>query len=165
MGRPVIFRVNPEFEDEWAGSSALATEVVLNTIRVGDALTRRVDAMVRSYGLPSSTALIVLEVLRGAGQPLQPSVIAERSFLSRPALSSVLDTLERRDLLRRAFHPEDRRRVLVEITHAGIDVMARVLPVLHRAEAEWIGGLSVRAKTDLLRQLGHLQRDLLDASG
>jgi DNA-binding MarR family transcriptional regulator len=160
VARPAIIRVNEDFEDQWPGSRALATEVVLNVVRAGDALTARVDALVRRSGLPSATALIVLEVLRGEGRPLQPSVVAERCFLSRPALSSVMATLERRGLLRRAMHPGDRRGVLVEITSKGKAIMRRLLPNLHRAEAEWVSGLSEPDQAELLRHLGQLHQHL-----
>jgi DNA-binding MarR family transcriptional regulator len=160
VAKPVIFRVNDGFEDEWPGARALATEVVLNVIRAGEALAGRVDALVRGYGLPSSTSLIVLEVLRGERGPLAPSVVADRCFLSRPALSSVMDTLERRGLIRRSAHPDDRRRALVEITPSGAAVMARLLPHLHRAEAQWVAALSERGQAELLRHLGRLQGHL-----
>ncbi len=86
MPKPEIVRVNQGFEDEWPGSSALATELVINVVRAGDLLTAKVDALVRRHGLPSATSLVVLEVLRGEGGPLRPSVVADRCFLSRPAM-------------------------------------------------------------------------------
>jgi DNA-binding MarR family transcriptional regulator len=155
-----IFRVQPGFEQEWAGARADATEVVLNVIRAGEALTALVDSFVRHRGLPSATALIVLEVLRGEGGPLAPSVVASRCFLSRPALSGVMDTLERRGLLLRRPDPADRRRVLVEVTGKGKETLERLLPELHQAEVAWTGGLSDSQKATLLRSLGRLQHHL-----
>lgn len=160
MPKPEILRVNDGFEDEWPGSRALATETVLNVVRIGDALTTRVDAFVRGFGLPSATSFVVLEVLRGERGPLGPSVVADRCFLSRPALSSALDTLERRGLIRRTSHPDDRRRALVQISKAGLDIMERLLPELHRAEVAWTAVLSDRQKESLLHQLGLLQHHL-----
>jgi DNA-binding MarR family transcriptional regulator len=162
MSNEATFRVPDGFEEEWAGSRAAATEVVLNVVRAGEALGARVDAFVRPFGLPSSTALVVLAVLRGEQGPLQPSVVASRSFVSRPALSGVIDTLARRGYLRRFPHPTDRRRSLVEITPEGLVVMERLLPELHRAEVEWTAGLLEAQQTQLVRLLGRLQRHLLD---
>jgi DNA-binding MarR family transcriptional regulator len=160
VSESAITRVPPGFEQEWAGARADATEIVLNVIRAGEALNGLVDSFVRQRGLPSSSALIVLEVLRGEGGPLAPSVVASRSFTSRPALSGVMDTLERRGCLRRYPDPADRRGVLVEITPDGKETLERLLPELHRAEVRWTGGLSDTQKADLLRGLGQLQHHL-----
>ena len=56
MSQAAIFRVPPGFEQEWDGARADATEVVLNVIRAGEALTALVDSFVRARGLPSATA-------------------------------------------------------------------------------------------------------------
>jgi DNA-binding MarR family transcriptional regulator len=157
---PQAIRVSPSLEQEWPGSSASATEVVINLVRAGDVLTSRVDALCRAHGLPSSTAMIVLEVLRGAEEPLQPSTVAQRCFLSRPALSSVMDTLERRGYLSRSMHTTDRRRVQVSITDEGLAVMERLLPVLHRAEADWIAPVSPAERERLLGVLADVQARL-----
>jgi DNA-binding MarR family transcriptional regulator len=154
----VVFRVPDGFEEEWPESSSAATEVVLNIVRLGENLTSRVDALVRDAGLPSPTALVVLEVLRGAGEPLLPSELARRSFLSRPTISGVLDTLERRGLIERHIHPDDRRRVLTAITPEGKAAVERVLPELHRAETEWAAGLSEKQQHSLLGLLGRMYR-------
>ena len=129
-------------------------------IRAGEALNALVDSFVRERGLPSSTALIVLEVLRGEGGPLAPSVVASRCFVSRPALSGVMDTLERRGLLRRSPDPGDRRRALVEITADGVQTLEHLLPELHRAEVSWTAGLTDAQKANMLRNLGRLQHHL-----
>lgn len=161
MSQGAYWQVHETFETEWEGSSARATEVVLNVIRTGERLTALVGAVVKAHGLPSPTALIVLEVLRGDGGPLQPSVIASRSFLSRPALSSVLSTLEERQLLTRAPHPADRRQSLVEITPRGLELMEGLLPVLHRAERGFVDpALTTEQQGTLLDLLGRLQAHL-----
>lgn len=155
-----LVRVPEEFEAQWEGASASATEVVINLVRAGDVLTAVVDTLVRGHGIPSPTAMIVLEVLRGAGEPLHPSTVAERCFLSRPALSSVMDTLERRGFVRRDVHAEDRRRVLVSITENGRTALEGLLPELHRAEAEWVAPIAPEDRERLLGMLEVLQRQL-----
>jgi DNA-binding MarR family transcriptional regulator len=157
MSEGAIFRVTPGFEQEWAGARADATEVVLNVIRTGEALAALIDSFVRQRGLPSATSLIVLEVLRGEAGPLAPSVVASRCFLSRPALTGVMDTLERRGFLRRYPDPADRRRALVEITGDGKETLERLLPGLHQAEVAWTEALSSAQKAALLASLGRLQ--------
>ena len=159
MSDPII-RVPPGFEAEWSGAQADATEIILNVIRTGEALLNLVEAFVKARGLPSSSALIVLEILRGEGGPLTPSEVASRGFLSRPALSGVMTTLEHRGLLRRSPHPTDRRQTLVEITAKGLHVLEKLLPELHRAEVTWTSGLTKTQKATLLREIGRLHGHL-----
>src|SRR5438874_1735159 len=64
----------------------------------------------------SGTAKQALAILDGAGEPLEPGVIADRLIITSGSTTSLLDTLEKAGLVRRTRHPEDRRKVLVDIT-------------------------------------------------
>ena len=57
----------------------------------------------------------VLDTLDRLG-PTTPSRLAEVNHLSRPAMTTALDRLERAGYARRTADPDDRRRVLVETT-------------------------------------------------
>ena len=41
----------------------------------------------------------ILAVVEGAGEPLEPSVIAERLLITTGSVTSLLDNLEKRDLI------------------------------------------------------------------
>ncbi len=45
-------------------------------------------------------------------------MIAERLLTTTGSMTSLLDTLEKRGLIRRLPHPDDRRKLLVDITPA-----------------------------------------------
>jgi DNA-binding MarR family transcriptional regulator len=85
------------------------------------------------YGL-SATARMALAVIEGAREPLEPSVIAERLIITSGSMTSMLDTLERRGLVRRAPHPEDRRKLLVDVTDEARAILDELLPSLHDRE-------------------------------
>ena len=63
----------------------------------------------------SPSARQILAVVEGAGEPLEPSIIAERLLITTGSVTSLLDNLEKRGLIRRLPHPDDRRKLLVEI--------------------------------------------------
>jgi DNA-binding MarR family transcriptional regulator len=77
---------------------------------------------------------MALAVIEGAGEPLEPSVIAERLIITTGSMTSMLDTLEKRGLIRRMSHPTDRRKLLVEVTDEGVAILDQLLPSLHRRE-------------------------------
>jgi DNA-binding MarR family transcriptional regulator len=85
------------------------------------------------YGL-SATARMALAVIEGANEPLEPSVIAERLIITSGSMTSMLDTLERRGLVRRMPHPEDRRKLLVDVTDEARNILDEMLPSLHQRE-------------------------------
>jgi DNA-binding MarR family transcriptional regulator len=155
-----ILSVPRDFEDEFRGARADATEVFMNLARAGDLIMSLLERFLRDFGLPSASSLLVLEILRGelklTGEGLAPSVIAERSVLSRAALTGIMDTLERRGLLRRSPATTDRRRSIVALTDEGLALTEQILPQLHRAEVIWTEGLSAQQKATLLRELRRL---------
>ena len=116
----------------------------------GEGLTRR-------HGVPSRAAFNVLAILAGAGGPLPPSTIAERMVVSRPALTGVLATLERRGMVHRLPHPTDGRMALVEPTPRGLSAVTALRPALHRAERAWLDCLSEDERSQLLGMLARLQ--------
>jgi DNA-binding MarR family transcriptional regulator len=55
--------------------------------------------------------------------PSTPTEIARRLQLTTPSVTELIDRLERADLVRRAPHATDRRKVLVDLTDAGKEVV------------------------------------------
>ena len=112
----------------------------------------------------SPSARGVLAVVEGAGEPLEPSVIAQRIVVTTGSMTSLLDNLEKRGLIRRLPHPEDRRKLLIDITPAAQDIVDELLPSLHARERDVMGAaLSTSEQRSLLRLLAKLQRAALDA--
>ncbi|HEV7662878.1 MAG TPA: MarR family transcriptional regulator [Chloroflexota bacterium] len=156
-------RLGPQFERDYPGSSAVSTACVLNLVQTADRLSARVAALAHSSGIPSATAFVVLEILRGASEPLPPYVIAERLFLHRATVTGLLDSLETRGLVQRGPHPKDRRMVLITITPTARQLMDELVPRLHRAERAWLASLPAEQRRTLLELLVQLQAGL-DAS-
>lgn len=69
-------------------------------------------------------------------------------------VTSVLDALERRRLVRRYPHPANRRSVLVEVTATGREVCADILARRHTLEKQWLAGMAESDRQELLRLLG-----------
>src|SRR3954449_13476940 len=162
-GEPLV-RVGPDFEDEFPGADALATECFVNLWRAAELLVglHNRDTLDR-YKL-SASARDVLAVVEGAGQPLEPSVIAERLVVTTGSMTSLLDNLEKRALVRRLPHPDDRRKLLIDITPEARLIVDELLPALHARERDVIGAaLTVTEQRALLRYLAKPQQAAADA--
>ncbi|SHJ37598.1 MarR family transcriptional regulator, 2-MHQ and catechol-resistance regulon repressor [Malonomonas rubra DSM 5091] len=69
----------------------------------------------------------VLEALYHLG-PLSQGELGAKILRSNANLTTVVDSLEKKDLVRRMRAPEDRRRVTVTLTDAGEKLIGRVFP-------------------------------------
>ena len=149
--------VGADFETRWPSGSALATECVLNLASVAGQISAMVSYTIREAGLSSAAAANVLGILRGAGEPLLPSVIAERLVSTRGNVTQVLATLERRGLVRRLTAPKDRRRIPVEITADGIERVDAMQRLQHPADRRFMAALNEHEQRELRRLLSLLQ--------
>jgi DNA-binding MarR family transcriptional regulator len=146
-------RVPGDFEQEFPGTDASATEVILNLTLAGTVTINRVEELLAQYELVLK-AFNVLAVVSGAEEPLTPTAITGRTFIGKTTVTSVLDALERRRLVRRYPHPTSRRSVLVEATAAGSQTCDEILWRLHALETQWLAGMAEPDRQMLLRLLG-----------
>lgn len=96
----------------------------------------------------------VLRILRGGdvgGLPCQ--VIGERMIQRVPDVTRLVDRLEAAKLVERARTPEDRRVVLVRITAAGRDVLARLDAPVDALHKQQFATFSSAELTELQRLL------------
>ena len=114
------------------------------------------ERLLAAYRL-TGTGFNVLEILRGAHQPLQPSTIAEHMLITRGGMTKALDALERLDFVRRMPHPTDRRMLLVEITDTGTRIMNELLVRLHAAEKRWLDVLTPAEQHIFIELMGRVQ--------
>ncbi len=130
-------------------------------VRTAEAFLAAFDKGLRHHHL-SRAGREALAILEGAGQPLSPTVIAERLIVTTASVTSVLDTLEGRGLVERQRHPSDRRRVLVMITDDGIALVNRFLPEMIAAQTAALSGLSEPERTQLIGLLARAAAGLAD---
>lgn len=155
-------RVAADHARRFPGADKLATECVINLIRATSLVTAEVETIFRRHDL-TGPGFNVLTIVEGAGEPLAPHEIGERRLVTRGTVTGLLDTLERHGLVRRTAHPDDRRRLLIELTDHGRRVRSEVCDELYPAQSGMISVLSRQEKASLVRLLGKLQNHL--ASG
>jgi DNA-binding MarR family transcriptional regulator len=88
------------------------------------------------HGL-SIAGRLLLATIEGAGTALPANVLADRLFVSGASITSLVDTLERKGLVRRERAEHDRRVVLIGLTESAqpvIDAFLAEVTALHAAE-------------------------------
>lgn len=148
------------FAKEFPGLSPLANQAVRNLIRLGDVVADAINVRLRAHGLHLASAQ-ALAVLEGAPTPLTPNEISAHLHLTSGSVTSLLDGLERRELVRREQHPDDRRKVLVSITAAGRALVDVYLPETVAIQTALFAALS---DAELVALNDYLQRGLATAA-
>jgi MarR family transcriptional regulator, 2-MHQ and catechol-resistance regulon repressor len=142
--------------------------VVKAVVTAGSVLVGAMATVERQHGL-SNAAAQALAIIEGAGGPLAPSIIASRLMITTGSMTSLLDTLERRGLVRRQPHPSDRRQLLVHLTDEGQALVDNFLPEIVAVQTALVARLSEADRaaavhlTELLAEAANTI-DVLDAA-
>lgn len=133
--------------------ASVEQEVYLNLLRTGDAISQRVETLLRASDL-SGTQYNVLRILRGAGIPgLTCGETAERMVTHDPDITRLLDRLEKRKLITRTRDSQDRRVVTTRITTGGLKLLSMLdkpLADLHRNLFRHMAGRDLKKLSLLL---------------
>jgi DNA-binding MarR family transcriptional regulator len=137
-----------------------ALQVTARLSRIGPLLAKRQDAVFDQFGLGRGE-VGALSALRIAGPPfrLSPTRLGRGLMLSSAGVTSRIDRLERRGLVRRLRDPDDRRGVIVELTDEGLEVVDAAVAALTKNDRE----LLKRLDPDEVQQLEALLRTFLGA--
>jgi DNA-binding MarR family transcriptional regulator len=109
------------------------------------------EAALRPYDL-TGKELGVLNVLVGR-EPGSQQQAAQRLGIDRTTMVALLDTLERKGLVSRHPHAEDRRRNVVELTEHGQDITRSARVAAGEAEQEFLRPLTEAAGEQLRESL------------
>ena len=138
--------------------SSLEQEAMLSVARTAAQLDHDMLDALRPHGL-TPTQYNALRILRGAGSAgLCRNEVRDRLIAWVPDATRLLDRLEDTGLVVRGREGEDRRFVRARITRKGLDVLARLDPVITELHHSQLGHLG----RDKLRTLIELLEDARD---
>ena len=154
------------FAREFPSGDATATECAQNLMLAAGRFTDADTRALRRHGL-SIAARLLLATIEGAGTPLAANVLAERLLVTGASITSLVDTLERKGMVRRVRPENDRRVVLVALTEVAqpvIDEFLAEVTALHAAEFAVFTAAEREQLTALLGRLaGHIATLDVDA--
>jgi DNA-binding MarR family transcriptional regulator len=132
-------------------------QVTARLSRIGAHLARRQEAVFSRFGLGRGEVGL-LSALRIAGQPYRssPTRLAKGLMLSSAGVTSRIDRLERRGLVRRLADPNDRRGVMIELTEAGVEIVDAAVAANSVSDRQLLDRLDpgeITALEEILRKL------------
>lgn len=129
-----------------------ALRASFDLIRASTRLVQRLEAEVHREAGWSMAGFRVMFCVWVGGE-LEPRDIARLSGLSRAAVSSVLNTLERDGLVERFRESDDRRLVTVRLTRDGASRLVAAYRRQNEVEQDFFGGLAADERRRLARDL------------
>jgi DNA-binding MarR family transcriptional regulator len=123
----------------------------------------RLDEMLKSSGITALqyTALTVLDHHEG----LSPARLARDSFVTPQSIADLIANLERRKLVHRNRNPDNRRELVVSLTPAGRELLARYASAVHALEQDMTARLSPTEVEGLRGMLDGCRIDLAESQG
>jgi DNA-binding MarR family transcriptional regulator len=142
-------------EKEFRGASWLSAQVFRELEVVGGRAEALIASVARRHGL-SHAALNALAVIEGNGAPMAAGAVGAHMHITSGTMTSVLDTLERNGHIKRLTDPDDRRRVLVDVTPEAQMVLNRLLPEVVQTTTAVMAGIGDEELYDFLGTLARV---------
>ena len=143
---------------DWAAELGLPADVgiVARLVRLELLVQRVLEEVAGAAGISVADYLVLAVVRRSPDHRATPTRICEILDRTSGGMSLALDRLATAGWLRRSADPDDRRRVVVELTPEGLAIATRVNADLHA----WEDALGLSASRQ--RQIGRVVDQLLD---
>jgi DNA-binding MarR family transcriptional regulator len=156
-GEDGIDRVEQAWRRERPDIDVSSIGIISRIWRVSRHLERERKERLAELGTDRVT-LDVLAMLRRSGPPYRRTAgeLTHAALITGGAVSQRLEKLERAGMVTRHIHPEDRRRIEVELTPAGMQLVDSVLAELMEHESKLLDELSDQEQDDLRRTLKRL---------
>ncbi len=135
---------------------APALSLVFNVVRLANRIVGDIESQVHSQAGWSWAGFRIMFVTFVFGE-LEPREISRLADVSRASVSSVLNTLERDNMVVRLRESHDRRLVTVRLTEQGEKDLLETFAAHNQREQDWSAAL----KTTEVEQLTSLVRKML----
>ena len=132
----------------------------IELMRTGSDMLAALEKILGRYGLSQGRFLTLIVLNRDPEEEVSPSDLAERVGVTRATMTGLLDTLTKDGWIERIQHNEDRRRVVVRLTTAGLKHLGRMLPGYYREISEIMAGLNAQEHETLVKVLGKVRQGL-----
>jgi DNA-binding MarR family transcriptional regulator len=134
-----------------------SVETCLAFLDTTTAFYEAVDRYFAQFGLSRGKFTLLMQLIEADEAGLLPSEFAERTGVTRATVTSLLDGLEREQLVTRQPHSSDRRMLTVHITEKGRELMNEILPDHFCRTKDLMAHLSDREKKTFIKLLNKLK--------
>ncbi|MFR6433941.1 MAG: MarR family winged helix-turn-helix transcriptional regulator [Streptococcus sp.] len=134
--------------------------IILRYLSISKEITKSYNHFFDYYGLTDAKFSVLMILYRAPNKTLYPYEIAEQSGIARASVTTLLDGLNRKNLITRQHDAVDRRRVVVTLTDKGLEYLQKILPIHYKLTQNITSFLSVDQQDMFLKSLAKLELGL-----
>ena len=140
----------------------LSHRALLNIYYTASCLKKRADELFRPYKLTDVQFNLMALLTRQAkpGEGLSQARISEMMLVNRANITSLIDRMEKANLVRRAASLEDRRSNVITLTARGKKLFAQLDSLYTKEVKKVMGPLKEGEQESLIAMLGKVRRKL-----
>lgn len=146
-----------KFAERYPDADVTAIASFLNLLRVATELSLALDACLSKHDLLQGRWWVLILLMREENLSSTPSLLAEKTGVTRATMTGLIDSLEQGGLVVRVFDKADRRSVIVKLTEAGQAKLDVVMPDYYRRLRQCMQGLDETKREELNQILGLIQ--------
>jgi DNA-binding MarR family transcriptional regulator len=112
------------------GFEIIEHEALLNIYYTANLIKKRADTFFKTFGLTDVqyNVMTLLTYQAGADGGLSQAQLSEKMLVNRANITSLVDRMEKAELVNRTAHSEDRRFNIIKLTTKGTKLFAKVEP-------------------------------------
>lgn len=138
----------------------LSKKIMLNIVYTQNIINDKFNDVLKPYGL-SGEQFNVLRILRGQGEkPVNMCLIQERMIAKNSNTTRLIDKLLLKELVTRKVCPENRRKMEVQITQKGLDLLNQLDERVETHENHFVSNLNqqeMQQLNDLLEKYRNIK--------
>lgn len=146
-----------KFAERYPDADVTAIASFLNLLRVATELSLALDACLSKHDLLQGRWWVLILLMREENLSSTPSLLAEKTGVTRATMTGLIDSLEQGGLVVRVFDKADRRSVIVKLTEAGQAKLDVVMPDYYRRLRQCMQDLDETKREELNQILGLIQ--------
>lgn len=144
------------------GFEIIAHEALLNIYYTANLLKKRADVLFRASGLTdvqyNVLALLTYQTSEEGG--LSQAQLSDMMLVNRANITSLVDRMEKAELVTRTAHSKDRRFNIIKLTTKGAKLFARVEPYYFEQVGQVMSGATESEQKKLMAILEKVRANL-----
>ncbi|MBC7787035.1 MAG: MarR family transcriptional regulator [Methylophilaceae bacterium] len=138
-----------KFANRYPEADVSAVSTFLSLLRAAADLSAALDACLSRHDLLQGRWWVLILLMREDSKTSTPSILAEKSGVSRATMTGLLDGLEQSNLVARMFTKQDRRTIFIKLTEAGQAKLDMVMPDYYSRLSECMKALNEQDREKL----------------